>query len=173
MRQVPRGSEGGSATLEALIIAPVVILLITVAVVLGEIATFHAAVRQAAQAAARAGSLSRDATTAQGNAAATWNWLVATQADPAIPSNNIHCTLPAGTPTIGTGGFGNAPGSPGSVAVDRVAAGGNAADTMFTFRGTCTLEAKWLLGLFGTDITVTETAYSPIDPFRCNGSGAC
>jgi len=41
-----RRTDSGSVTIEAVMIAPVIILLVTVAVVLGRIATFHEVVRQ-------------------------------------------------------------------------------------------------------------------------------
>lgn len=163
----PGPADAGSATIEAVIIAPVIILLITVAVVLGRIATFHEAVRQAVQASARAGSLSRtqgDATTASDT---TWSQLVADSSGGTLPSNDIHCDAPKVTTGLPTG-FDKVPGSPDSIAVN-----GNAAGTMFVFQATCKLDAKWLFGLFSDDITVTETAYSPLDPYRCKAGTGC
>lgn len=162
----PGPADAGSATIEAVIIAPVIILLITVAVVLGRIATFHEAVRQAVQASARAGSLSRTETAAKTASDATWSQLVADSSGGTLPSNDIHCDAPTVTKKLP--GFDKVPGSPDSIAVN-----GNAAGTMFVFQATCTLDAKWLFGLFSDDITVTETAYSPLDPYRCKADTGC
>lgn len=163
----PGPADAGSATLEAVIIAPVIILLITVSVVLGRIATFNEAVHQAAQAAARAGSMSRDKTTAITNAEATWNGLMGTDPASTTPTNDIHCI--SAKPVESTTVFDQAAGSQNSK-VDLLNPTSPAnAGAMFVFQGQCTLQAKWLLGVFGTDITVTETAYSPVDPYRCRG----
>lgn len=161
----PGAADAGSVTLEAVIIAPVIILLATVAVVLGRVETFHAAVQQAAQAAARAGSVSRTATTAQTNAKATWNGLMGTDPASTTPNNDIHCT--SAPPTTDTTVFDQAAGSATAKVDWQNATSPANAGAMFVFRGTCTLQSKWLLGVFGTDITVTETAYSPVDPYRC------
>ncbi|GAA1975257.1 TadE family protein [Catenulispora subtropica] len=164
--QGPGPADTGSATIEAVIIAPVIILLITVAVVLGRIATFHEAVQQAVQAAARSGSMSRSKDLATTASTATWAQLVADSSGGTLPSNNIHCDSPQGTPILT--GFDTVPGSPDSIAVNGAPAG-----AMFAFQATCTLKSEWLLGIFSTDLTVTETAYSPLDPYRCKAVSGC
>jgi len=165
----PGPADAGSATIEAVIIAPVIILLITIAVVLGRIATFDEAVRQAVQAAARTGSLSRTEAVANTASGTTWSQLVADSSGGALPSNDIHCDSPKVTPAADLPtGFDKVPGSPSSIAVN-----GNAAGTMFEFQATCTLDSKWLFGLFSDPITVTQTAYSPLDPYRCKADHGC
>ncbi|MFL6112530.1 MAG: TadE/TadG family type IV pilus assembly protein [Catenulispora sp.] len=160
-----RGSDGGSVTIEAVILAPVIFLLITVAVVVGRIATFHEVVQQAVQAAARAGSVSRAQSSADDAALATWNRMVAPDLVSGAPSNDINCDPVS--QTWSSAGFTNTPGAKSAIAVN-----GNPAGTMYIFTGTCVLRTKWLLGLFSTDITVTETAYSPVDPYRCHGNAS-
>jgi hypothetical protein len=142
------------------IIAPVIILLVTIAVTLGRIATFHEAVQQAVQSAVRAGSLGRGKNDAGTTAKATWDQLVADSSGGALPSNDIHCDAPEWDAT--PAGFDKKPGAPDSIAVN-----GNAAGTMFAVHVECTQSSKWLLGLFSTGITVKVTAYSPLDPYRC------
>lgn len=163
-----RRSDGGSVTIEAVVIAPVIILLITVAVVLGRIATFHEVVRQAAQAAARAGSVSRTQDSAKDAAVATWTRMVTPGSGSGVPSNDIICDPVSQDPTAA--GFTKTPGTKSAIAVN-----GDPAGSMFVFTGTCTLQTKWLLGLFGENMTVTETAYSPVDPYRyrCDASSPC
>lgn len=156
----PGPADTGSATIEAVIIAPVIILLVTVAVILGRMATFHEVVQQAVQSAARTGSLSRTEDEATTTAKATWGQLVADSSGGALPSNNIHCDSP--TIDVTPAGFAKKPGAPDSIAFN-----GNAAGTMFALHAECTLSSKWLLGLFSTDYTVKVTAYSPLDPYRC------
>jgi len=171
MRLCRRSGSGaadrGSATLEAVIIAPVIILLITVAVLLGRIAIFHEAVQQAVQAAARAGSLSRTQSKADAASQATWTQLVADSSGGGLPSNDIHCDSPSVTPRL-PNGFDKVPGSPSSIA-----ANGDPAGTMFVFQAKCTLKTKWLLGLFSEDITVEKIAFSPLDPYRCKAEHGC
>jgi Flp pilus assembly protein TadG len=157
-----RRTDSGSVTIEAVMIAPVIILLVTVAVVLGRIATFHEVVRQGVQAAARAGSLSRTQGSADDAALATWTRMVAPDSAGGLPSNDIHCDPVEQTRT--SAGFTKTPGTKSSIAVN-----GDPSGTMYIFRGTCTLQTKWLFGLFGNNITVTKTAYSPVDPYRCHG----
>ncbi|MBW8806497.1 MAG: pilus assembly protein [Catenulisporales bacterium] len=156
------GGDGGSATIEAVILAPVIFLLITAAVVTGRIATFHEVVQQAVQAAARAGSLSRTQGSADAAALATWTRMVTPGPDSGVPSNDIHCDPVDQSQPLA--GFTTTPGTQSAIAVN-----GNPSGAMYIFRGTCTLQTKWLLGLFGDDITVTATAYSPVDPYRCHG----
>lgn len=158
-------NDAGSATLEAVIIAPMIILLATLAVVLGRIAIFKAAVHQAAQAAARAGSISRTEVVAKTNAEATWDSLMGLDPTSTSPTNNVHCvsTVPAMTATA----FEESPGSPQAIVDDNDPASATNGNAMFVFQVQCTLEAKWLLGVFGEDFTITETAYSPVDPYRC------
>jgi Flp pilus assembly protein TadG len=155
-----RQRDAGSVTLEAVIIAPMIILLATLAVGLGRVATFHEAVHQAAQAAARAGSMSRTSAKATANATSTWDGLMGVDPASTTPNNNIHCTNSVRTAT--PKGFDQKPGSPDSIAVNN-----DSSTSMFIFQGQCTLESKWLLGLWGTDITVSDTVYSPLDPYRC------
>lgn len=160
-----RTSDAGSVTLEAVIIAPVIILLATVAVVLGRVAIFYEAVHQAAQAAARAGSISRTQDAAIANANSTWNGLMGTDSTSTTPANYIHCT--SAPPDAKGPAFEQAAGSPQAIVNDTDPASAANVNAMFVFKGTCTLEAKWLLGIFGGDITATDTAYSPVDPYRC------
>ncbi|GAA2019474.1 hypothetical protein GCM10009839_14940 [Catenulispora yoronensis] len=164
----PGAVEDGSATLEAVIIAPIIIVLVTFAVVLGRVANFHESVEQAAQAAARSGSMSRDAALAEANADKTWHNLVTDGTVSGLPTNGLECTDAGGVPD--STAFKTVPGTPQSVAVNDAS---GSTRTMFAFRAVCTLDTKWLLGMFSTPITVQVTAYSPLDPYRCDGTGGC
>lgn len=160
-----RTSDAGSATLEAVIIAPVIILLATVAVALGRVAIFYEAVHQAAQAAARAGSVSRSEDTAITNAKATWNGLMGTDPASTTPTNDVHCT--SSPPDVTAPAFEQAAGSTQAIVSDKDPTSATNVNGMFVFKGTCTLDAKWVLGIFGGTFTATDTAYSPVDPYRC------
>lgn len=109
-RSVPRAYRGdrGSASLELVVLAPGLLLLLIVAVVAGRVVAAGSAVEQAAAAGARAASLARDARTAEVRAR-----------DVAIASlrdQGISCARMASR--VDTGGFAVALGAPATVSVE-------------------------------------------------------
>ena len=152
MRRRARGrrGEGGSATLEAVLLTPALILLLNLAVFAGRYAVLHAAVRQAAEHAARVGSTSRDLTSADTNAGdIVQNFFYANRSD-VVCSNPDH--------PINDAAF-----------LTRPVAG-----AMYSITVTCDLPVVYLLPGMTTSIHVSFTAYSPLDPYRCNGApGTC
>jgi Flp pilus assembly protein TadG len=153
-----RGNDRGSVTLETIILIPALFLLVNMALLCGRVMLANAAVRQAVEASARAGSVARNSNAAQ-------LWGKATFAAFTTPSdivgnmlngNSLRCTStpvdPDATP------FFTSPG-PASIG----------AGSFYTFKGTCVVSVTWLPG-FTQSLTVTYTASSPVDPFRCHGA---
>ena len=138
----PRAGEGGSASLELAIIAPVLLLLIALIVMGGRFAMASAAITGVAGAAARDASLARSPDAARAAATST---ALATLAD-----QNLHCR---GAPSVrvDTSGFAAAPGTPAFVSVEV----------------TCVVVVNGL-GVPGLPATRTlkERAVSPLDPAR-------
>jgi TadE-like protein len=137
-RRSPRAGEGGSASLELAILAPVLLVLIALVVMGGRFAVASAAITGVAGAAARDASLAR-------NPAAATSTALATLAD-----QNLHCR---GRPSVrvDTSAFAAAPGTPAFVSVDV----------------TCVVIVNALggPGLPATR-TLRERAVSPLDPAR-------
>jgi len=108
-RRWPLAGEGGSASLELAILAPVLLVLVALVVMGGRYAMASTAITGVAGAAARDASLARSPAAAR---AAAISSARATLAD-----QSLHCQ---GSPTVqvDTSGFAAAPGTPASVTVD-------------------------------------------------------
>src|SRR5664280_370971 len=134
--------EGGSASLELAIIAPVLLVLIGLVVMGGRFAMASTAITGVAGAAARDASLARSPAGAR---AAAFSSAQAT-----LASQSLHCQ---GRPIVAvdTSGFAAAPGTPASVTVDV----------------TCVVVVNGLdvPGLPSTR-TLHERAVSPLDSYR-------
>jgi Flp pilus assembly protein TadG len=133
--------ERGSTTLELVIWAPGLLLMIGLLVVAGRVNGAHAAVEQAAAEAARTASLSRSATTALEQARRS--------ALETLSGQGLACT--SFTVTVDSAGFGIAPGSVATVAA--------------TVTCPVRLSDLGIPGLPGTR-TVSHTAVSSLDTFR-------
>jgi Flp pilus assembly protein TadG len=136
-----RQRERGSATLELVVWAPGLLLLIALLTVAGRVNGANAAVEQAAADAARAASLARTAASAE--------QLARQHAQQTLAAQGLACTTTI--VTVDTADFGTAPGQPGTV----------------TATVTCPVRLSDLgvPGLPGTR-TVTHTAVSSLDTFR-------
>ena len=144
--------DGGSATIEMLFIVPALFVILNLVIVCGRVIIVHSAVRNAAQAAARSGSISRIGTLGTGNADATFAAV--------ILQNGLHCESGESFADIKTA-FQNAPGSPRSFG----------ATSLYSVTVSCTIPVIELPGFdpnTDPDVTVTYTAYSPVDPYRCH-----
>lgn len=134
--------EGGSASLELAILAPVLLVLLALVVMGGRFAMASTAISGVAGAAARDASLARDPAGARAAAVST---ALATLAD-----QGVHC---AGIPAVrvDTSGFAASPGTPASVSVEV----------------SCVVVVNGLSvpGLPSTR-TVDDRAVSPLDPYR-------
>jgi Flp pilus assembly protein TadG len=134
--------EGGSASLELAIIAPVLLVLVALIVMGGRFAMASAAITGVAGTAARDASLARTPASARLAAVAS--------AQATLAGQNLHCQ---GRPTVlvDTSGFGAPPGTPASVSVDV----------------TCVVVLNGLNvpGLPSTR-TLHDRAVSPLDSFR-------
>lgn len=145
--------DSGSASLETVILAPVLILMINFAVTAGRIQIAKEAVRQAVQVAVRAGTQARNSNDAYANASAVG---VALALQP-----GIHCEG-------GSRSMGDNPAVWISGAQPNI--GATSYYVIFT---TCTIPAIFLpLASIGT-VSFTVTAYSPLDPYRCRGGVPC
>jgi Flp pilus assembly protein TadG len=133
--------QRGSTTLELVVWAPGLLLLIGLLTVAGRVNSANAAVEQAATDAARTASLARTAASAEQQARQHAQQTLATQ--------GLACT--ATTVTVDTAGFGTAPGQPATVVA--------------TVSCPVRLSDLALPGLPGTR-TVTHTAVSSLDTFR-------
>ena len=134
-----RRSERGSAAIEAVVVAPVLVLAICLVIFGGRVALSRQAVQDIAADAARAASLERTTTRARGAAERA----VADGLAQRLPCVRHQLDLDLG-------GFAKPVGTPGSVAVAL----------------TCDL-ATAELGLPGLpDITVSASALNPLDTFR-------
>ena len=138
--------DAGSITVEAAVIAPVLVLVLLLMIAAGRISLTASVIDQAATTAARAASLARTPQAAQ--QAAT----EAARAD--LADQNLTCTDLS--VTTDTAGFARAPGQPAQVAVQI----------------SCAL-ALSDIGLPGLPGTVTQSSRfaSPLDPYRANVLG--
>ena len=141
-RRLPLAGEGGSASLELAIIAPVLLVLIALVVMGGRFAMASAAITGVAGAAARDASLARSPAAARLAAVSS--------AQATLAEQSLHCQ---GAPAVevDTSGFAAAPGAPASVSVDV----------------TCVVVVNGLNvpGLPSTR-TLHERAVSPLDSYR-------
>lgn len=141
-RRTRLAGEGGSASLELAIIAPVLLALLALVVMGGRFAMASAAITEVAGAAARDASMARSPEAARAVAVSS--------ALSTLAASNLHCQ---GAPsvTVDTAGFAAAPGSPASVTVDV----------------TCVVVVNGLgvPGLPGTR-TLHDRAVSPLDSYR-------
>jgi Flp pilus assembly protein TadG len=133
--------ERGSTTLELVVWAPGLLLLIALLTVAGRVNSANAAVEQAATDAARTASLARTAASAE--------QLARQHAQQTLASQGLACTTT--TVTVDTAGFGSAPGQLATVAA--------------TVSCPVRLSDLAVPGLPGTR-TVTHTAVSSLDTFR-------
>jgi Flp pilus assembly protein TadG len=140
-RRRPAG-EGGSASLELAILAPVLLALVGLVVMGGRLAMASSAITGVAGAAAREASLARSPAAARAAAIAG--------ALAAMADQNLHCQ---GAPSVrvDTSGFAAAPGTPASVTVDL----------------TCVVVVNGLdVPGLPTTRTMRERAVSPLDSYR-------
>jgi len=141
-RALQRRASGdrGSLTLEMVVLAPGLLLLLSFAVFVGRVTTTGQAVEQAAAAAARTASIARTAGTAQSTATEA--------ARTTLTQQNITCT--STTVSVDTSGFARPVGTAATV----------------TASVTCVLDLSSLgPGIPGTR-TLTGTAVSPLDTYR-------
>lgn len=136
-----RRGDTGSATLELAILAPALLILLSLVVLAGRMSEAHAAASHAASEAARAASLARTASTAR--AAAT------DAATDDMAGSRLECTTV--TVTVDTSGFTRPVGTTATVEVTV----------------TCPVRLSGLLlpGVPGVR-TVRATAVSPLDTYR-------
>jgi Flp pilus assembly protein TadG len=139
-----RDSDAGSATLELAVIAPVLLMLLSLVIVAGRVAAAAGAVDQAAAAAARAASLARDARSAQAEADRI--------ARASLSDQGVTCSPLRSS--VDTTGFSVAVGRPASVSV--------------VVRCSVPLADLAIAGMPGTRI-VSASAASPLDRFRGRG----
>lgn len=139
--RAPYGRERGSTTLELVVWAPGLLLLIGLLTVAGRVNSANAAVEQAATDAARTASLARTAASA--------DQLARQHAQQTLAAQGLACV--STTVHVDTSDFGSAPGQPGTI----------------TATVTCPVRLSDLAlpGLPGTR-TVTHTAVSSLDTFR-------
>ena len=144
----PRGAsphpDTGSATLELAVIAPVLLMLLSLVIVAGRLAAAAGSVDQAAAAAARAASLARNARSAQAEAERI--------ARASLRSQGVICA-PLRT-SIDTAGFRVEVGRPASISV--------------AVRCSVPLADLAVAGMPGTRI-VSAAATSPLDRYRGRG----
>lgn len=133
--------DRGSATLELVIVAPIMLLILAGIVAAGRIALAQQAVQSVAYDVARAASISRDAPSARSAAQQV--------AALSLASNQLGCA--PSTIDVTTGGFSSAVGS--TAVVDA------------TILCTVRLSDIALPGIPGS-ITITRAATSPIDQYR-------
>ena len=147
--QARRPGDAGNAALELVILAPVIVLLISMVVAAGRVAVAQGSIDAAARDAARQASLARSP--AQAQAAALDSALAE------LLGEKLKCAPVVTLPGLASA-FGVPAGQPSTV----------------TARVTCTVSLSDLLvpGLPGSR-TLTGTFTSPLDPFRgrTNGSG--
>ena len=136
----------GSVTVEAAVIAPVLVLVLLLMIAAGRISLTESVIDQAATSAARAASLARTSQAAQQAATEA--------ARAALAEQHLSCGELA--VTIDTAGFARAPGQPAQVVVEV----------------SCVL-ALSDIGLPGLPGTVTQSSRfaSPLDPYRSNALG--
>lgn len=140
-----RGTESGAATIEFVIAAPGLLLVVALLIVGGRIAIANGAVEAAAADAARSASIARSAAQAQSDAIAT--------ANNSLNNQSLQCV---GAPqiTVNTGGFSVPVGQPATVSVTV----------------TCDVQLSDLSipGLPGSR-RMSETVTSPLDTYRERG----
>lgn len=132
-------ADGGSVTLELVVLAPALILTLLLAIAAGRIAQAHQAVEAAARDAARQASIARDPTTARTAAL--------TSAQASLARECLHCRPDV---TVNTSGFAQPIGQPATI----------------TARITCTVELADIAAAGVPTTTVTATFASPLDPYR-------
>jgi Flp pilus assembly protein TadG len=133
-------AEAGNAALEAVILAPVLVLLICMVIAAGRISTAKGSVDAAARDAARQASLQRSPEAAQAAAVAS--------ATADITGDRLDCTPVV---NVDTSGFAVPLGEPANVSA--------------SVQCTVSLSGLVLPGLPGSE-TLTARFSSPIDPFR-------
>ncbi len=136
---VSRRIDQGSVTLELVILAPALIVMLLVVIAAGRIAQAHQAVEAAAHDAARQASIARDPTTARANATAS--------AQDALSREGLTCRPHV---SVDVSGFARPLGTPAAV----------------TAHITCTVELADVAIAGVSAVTVSARATSPIDPFR-------
>jgi Flp pilus assembly protein TadG len=137
-------ADRGSVTLELVIFAPALIIVLLFVIAVGRIAQAHQAVEAAARDAARQASIARDPQTARLNATSS--------AKASLSRDGLHCPAQV---NIDTFGFTRPVGEPATV----------------TAHISCTVQLAdvALSGVPGTTVTAQFT--SPIDPFRGRSLG--
>lgn len=140
-RRSPEDGERGSIPLELAILAPALLLIISVVVFGGRLALAHQAVEAAAASAAREASIARTASAASSSARAT--------AADALAQEGLRCS--STTVSIDTSAFNSPVGTPGSVSATI----------------TCVVPlGDLVLPGFPGSRTVTATVSSPLDTYR-------
>lgn len=132
-------SDGGSVTLELVVLAPALILTLLLAIAAGRIAQAHQAVEAAARDAARQASIARDPTTARTTAL--------TSAQTSLAREGLHCRPDV---TANTSGFALPIGQPSTV----------------TAHVACTVQLADIAAVSVPSTTVTASFASPLDPYR-------
>ena len=133
--------DAGSVTVEAAVIAPVLVLVLLLMIAAGRISLTESVIDQAATSAARAASLARTPQAAQQAATDT--------ARASLTEQHLSCAELA--VTTDTAGFARAPGQPAQVAVE--------------VRCAVPLSDIGLPGLPGS-VTQSSRFASPLDPYR-------
>ena len=144
-RRGTRAGERGSTSLELAVLAPALLLLLSLIIIAGRIAVARQGVETAADAAARAASIARTPTSAADDAQAA--------AAATLANSGLNCATVS--VEIDTSGFAVAVGLPATVSATV----------------TCTVDTGGLSvpGLSGQ--TLTRTATSPIDTYRTRTDG--
>lgn len=140
-RKAPGGAERGSAVLELVVLAPVLLLFVFLVVFAGRWALAQQAVQAAAAEAARAASIARSA--GEAGAAASG------AAGASLANQDLRCG--STSVTVDTGAFGAIVGTPGQVSATV----------------TCVVDMSDLAapGIPGSR-TLTSTSSSPLDTYR-------
>ncbi len=133
--------ERGSVSVELALLAPALLLLVSLAVFAGRTQIAEGAVEEAARAAAREASLARDGSTAAALAGA--------QAQRTLTAQDLRCQRTS--VDVDTAGFSTPPGQPGDVTV-----------TIACVVGMADLLAPGLPGA----LTVEAAFTSPVDAYR-------
>lgn len=137
-------SDRGSITLEMVILAPALILMLLLVIAAGRIADAHQAIEAAAHDAARQASIARDPATARTNALSS--------AQASLARQGLSC--PA-TVSVDTSGFARPIGKPATVRT----------------RVTCTVHLADVATSGIPPVTLTAHFVSPLDPFRGRTEG--
>jgi Flp pilus assembly protein TadG len=134
-----RALDAGSTTLELVILAPALIIMLLLVIAAGRIAQAHGAVEAAARDAARQASIARDPASAQTNALAS--------AQAALTREGLTCPAKV---SVNTAGLTQPLGQTGTV----------------TAQVTCTVRLGDVAASGVPPVTVTGRFSSPVDPFR-------